>query len=116
MTIQDPEQCCADEDATQPGMCGCPPDCRCSCLNCPCDIDADEPVKCRHCGADLVKAGETWTDRAGFTACVKGQVKPPGERPPLFDVLYDGASVFTPPVLHEPMPAGLEGSERGNGS
>jgi hypothetical protein len=85
-------------------MCGCPPDCRCGCLSCPCDLDWFEayPVKCRHCGAEIALYGDTWCERqTGFTACVKGQIRPtraPGENP------------FTAPVLHEPMPAGLDGS------
>lgn len=115
MTAPDIDQCCAPDGATEPGMCGCEPGCDCSCISCPCADDTDWfdkfPVKCRHCGAEIALAGTEWIDRqTGFTACVKGQVKAPEERPSLLDVLHGGATIFTPPVPHEPMPAGLEGA------
>lgn len=55
---------------------------------------------CRHCGAKILPAGAWWEDENGLTACVKGQ---PVENP------QPGQPVFTAPVLHEPMPTGLEG-------
>jgi hypothetical protein len=62
------------------------------------------PVRCRHCGEEIMLAGTEWIEReTGFTACIKGQVKPVRAWKP-------GEDRFTPPVLHEPMPAGLEGS------
>lgn len=52
------------------------------------------PVKCRHCGAALELFGRYWGNSGGFTACIKGGL--PGSGQPF--------------VLHEPMPAGLEGA------
>jgi hypothetical protein len=51
-------------------------------------------VKCRGCGIELERFGQRWGDRNGFTACIKGGL--PGSGRPF--------------VLHEPMPAGLEGA------
>lgn len=66
---------------------------------------------CRHCGKKIWQTpppNSTWCDDDGFAACVKGQLGPrpvghrPGERLP-----------SVPPVLHEPMPAGLRGEATG---
>lgn len=56
---------------------------------------------CRHCGAKIIPAGAWWEDERGITACVKGAPR---------DDPQPGEPVFTAPVLHEPMPAGLDGA------
>jgi len=54
---------------------------------------ADSGQRCRHCAAPLLPCGDGWTDRNGFTACVKGAVLARG-----------GRVVPAAPVHHEPLP------------
>jgi hypothetical protein len=104
------DQCCAPDGAAEPENCSCQPGCDCGCVSCPCADDTDwfdvNPVRCRHCGAELAQAGAEWIDReTGFSACVKAPAASPGLSPmPADQSLYGQA------VLHEPMPAGLDGA------
>lgn len=51
--------------------------------------------RCRHCGTVIELLGNGhWVDLAGFHGCIKGGLPGSGR----------------PPVLHEPMPAGLNGA------
>jgi hypothetical protein len=70
---------------------------------------------CRHCLEQIhlipgmSNCGQpVWEDENGFPACVKGTVRYRGQRE------FQGGKFadldITPPVLHEPMPAGLDGA------
>jgi hypothetical protein len=55
-------------------------------------------MKCRHCGAAIKPLPNgCWSDEAGFMVCVKA---------PLSSVGHGVPASF---VLHQPMPAGLDG-------
>ena len=53
-----------------------------------------QSASCRHCGAKITRQPQVnyWLDYEGWTACVKAP------------------SITSQPVLHQPVPAGLEGS------
>lgn len=55
-----------------------------------------QTAACRHCGCAIERIHAGWVDARGIFACVKGGL--PGS--------------LRGPVLHEPMPAGLDGAPR----
>lgn len=56
-------------------------------------------ARCRHCARTLSKITAGWVDENGMFACVKAPEQVPG-------------APLALPVLHEPIPAPLEGSPR----
>jgi len=53
----------------------------------------DRNATCRHCGRHIFRTTTCWIDADGFTACVKGKLGVPHSF-----------------VVHQPMPAGLQGA------
>lgn len=69
-------------------------------------------ANCRHCleRIHLVPGSgqPAWEDENGFPACVKGRIEHRGPREVPGGWIID--LDITPPVLHEPMPDGLDGA------
>jgi hypothetical protein len=63
-------------------------------------------ARCRHCGNPIYfrPPGKFWADEAGIPGCIKGVLKPP-DYPG-----QPGGAVAAPPVMHQPMPEGLDGA------